>query len=355
MKAMNAVRRSVRSALGCALALIAVEASAEPAPPAKSPEPARNQTDEPTRERGEPAEEPAKESEQGPAEQPAKEQPRERPEQVQESAETDERPSASAEHPEKPVPGQVAQAGPGQDGARERRVPKGNANQRNVSKPPVLGERAATGIVYDRGPTENGSPRTPWGIEVGLGPLVAWVPDDSFDLFSDSGYWPAFAVRVGSSIWHSGPVDVAVSGAYHYAATNGAARQTPTELTLHRFLVGGQARYHLLSWFAPCGRLLAGLSYLTSELGSGDQDQVSTLSSFDFSALASAGVQARILEVKRSALLVHLYVEGGGIFTSNTRLVYQIGSGGPPRSQPVDAGTLSLTGPQLETGVLALF
>ena len=355
MKAMNAARRGVRSGLGFALALMAVQASAEPAPPVESPGPTRNQIDASTRERGEPAEEPAKEAEQGPAEAPAGERPRERSEQVKKPAETDERPPASGEHPEKPVSGQAAQAGPGQDGAREQSAARGNASQPSGSNPPVLGERAATEIVPDRGRTESASPRTPWGIEAGLGPLVAWVPDDSFDLFSDSGYWTALAVRVGSSIWSNGPFDVAVSGAYHYAETNGAARQTPTELALHRFLIGGQARHHLLPWLAPYGRLLAGVSYLTSELGSGDEDEVPTLSSFDFCALASTGVQARIKEVTRSGLLVHLYVEGGGIFTSSTELVYQIGSGGPPRSQPTDAGTLSLTGPQLQTGVLARF
>jgi hypothetical protein len=351
MKTMNAARRGVRSALGFALAWTAVQASAEAAPPVESPEPTGNQTEKPTREEGEPAQEPAQE----PADQPGKEQPREAPEPMQLPRETDERPSANAGHREEPVVGQTAQAGPGQGGAHEKRLPKGNVSRHDVADPSVLGKRGANTVVRDRGPTASASPRRPWGIEAGLGPLVAWVPDDSFGLFSDSGYWPALAVRVGSSIMSSGSFEVAASGAYHYAATNGAVRQASTELTLHRFLIGGQARYHVLSWLAPCGRLLAGLSYLTSKLGSSREDEVSTFSSLEFSVLASAGVQARILEVRRSGLLVHLYVEGGGIFTSSTELVYQMGSEGPPRSQPVDAGTISLTGPELETGVLALF
>ena len=355
MKAMIAARCGACCFLGSALALIATDAAAQPAPPVESPGPASNQPDEPPGERVEPAEQPTKEPAEGPAEQPAEDQRSEGSEQVEKPARTDEGGAISIEHPEKPVPRQSTQAERRKDGAGERRAPKGSAIQHNVPGPLVLGEHAATGIVADQRPTQSASPRTPWGIEAGVGPLFAWVPDDSFNLFSDSGYWPALAVRAGISVWHTGGFDVSVSGAYHYAATNGAVRQAPTKLTLHRFLFGGQARFPLLSWLAPCGRLLAGFSYLTSELGSGRENEVSTLSSIEFSALASAGLQARIIEAKRSGLSVQLYVEGGAIFSSNTELVYQMGSGAPPRSQPVDAGTLSLTGPQVETGVLALF
>jgi hypothetical protein len=120
-------------------------------------------------------------------------------------------------------------------------------------------------------------------------------------------------------------------------------------------MLGGQGRHHLLPWLAPYGRVLAGFSYVTSQLGSGDEDEVPKLWSFDFSAVASAGVQARIIKLARSGLLVHFYVEGGGIFTANTELVYRMGPGGPPRAQPIDLGTLSLSGPLLEAGALARF
>jgi hypothetical protein len=199
------------------------------------------------------------------------------------------------------------------------------------------------------------TPRTPWGVEIGLGPLIAWVPDDRFDLFSESGSWPAFAARASASVWSDGPLDVAASASYQFAATSGQVRQTPTELSIHRYLMGGQARHRLLSWLAPYGRILAGFADLNSRLGTGNEDEVPKLSRFAFTALAGAGIQAQVFNLPRSGLLMHLYVEGGSIFTPNTDLVYRTGSGGPPRAQPIDVGTILLSGPYLETGALARF
>jgi hypothetical protein len=329
---MNEARRLFRSGLWLAAVSMVIGAARTSAAQEPSGERrAQSEAQEPSRER--PSE----------SEEPADEQPTES---------VDERPWSDDET----LPEEQDETDDADAGSKSRTAAR--AEEAQSTKRPTKSERAKTSAAKKAPPLDPrslGPPRTPWGIEVGVGPLVAWVPDDRFDLFSDSGSWPALAARISGSVWSSGSFDVAVSSSYHFATTSGDVRETPTELSLHRFLVGAQGRHRLLPWLAPYSRVLAGFSYLTSQLGSGAEDEVPKLSSFDFSALASAGAQARIIELARSGLILHLYVEGGGIFTASTGLVYRSGSGGPPRSQPIDVGTVSLSGPHLETGAMARF
>jgi hypothetical protein len=188
----------------------------------------------------------------------------------------------------------------------------------------------------------------------GLGARLSWVPDGNFDLYSSDDVIPGVALRLGGTVFASGPYSVAVVGEYAFGSASDSARGVETRLAQHLMLLGLEPRWHFLHMLYGYARVSGGIDYVRGELAGGTLGYEGV----ELALAGKLGAAARIAGSRdgraRSARL-HVYAEGGYGFVSEFAQSYEAAEDGPARAQPVDAGTLLLSGPELGLGLMLTY
>ncbi len=189
-------------------------------------------------------------------------------------------------------------------------------------------------------------------LDLMLGARMTWVSSAGFDPFSSGDVLPQLAVRVGGVVWQKERMSLAIAVDWAGGGANDRARGEPSSIAIHRVGAGAEGRWHVLNSLFGYVRVAPGLLYSRVSLGSGDSRLVGD--DFDFSADGAAGLAYRFGGSpdgrKRSARL-HVFAEGGYSLATKSDLALQTGEDGPPRSEPIDLGSVRAGGPFVTAGL----
>ncbi len=245
----------------------------------------------------------------------------------------------------------------------------------DASKAPAEGDAAvppaapAPGLVYSSSQTEAAQQRDRtrtdaatqepddgklryhqdhWVGSVGF--RVAKISSEGFDPFADSDELAQFSVGLGRTIVTAGNFSLAGLFLYDIGGRSSEARGATTDLTVHRFTIGAEGRYHLIRQLFVFGRVAPGTIYSIAEL-----EDVSTAvenraaTNWVFATDLSAGATFELTgfpggaRKRRPNLWITL--EGGYGFAGSSELsMTPDGGGGPERAEPVELGSLALNG-----------
>lgn len=184
-----------------------------------------------------------------------------------------------------------------------------------------------------------------------LGFRVAKISSEGFDPFADTDELAQLSAGLGGTILTAGNLSLAGIFLYDIGGRSSEARGATTDLTVHRFTIGAEGRYHLIRQLFVFGRVAPGTIYSIAQL-----DDVSTAvvnqsaRSWVFATDLSAGAMfeltgfAKLGKKRRPNLWITF--EGGYGFAATSELsMTPDDSGGPERAEPVELGSLALNGP----------
>jgi hypothetical protein len=194
-----------------------------------------------------------------------------------------------------------------------------------------------------------------------VGVRVGKVSSAGLDPFSDSDELTQFSVGLGKTLFTSGDFSLAGMLLYDIGGHTGQARNADADLTVHRLLVGAEARYHFIRQFFVFGRVAPGAVHSIAKLEDHTAGDL-TLAAREwvFATDLSAGATLELTGWKGSTskrtLGVWLVFDGGYGFAGESELSLEPdGSSGPERTEPVELGPLALGGPFLRFSAMLTY
>lgn len=187
---------------------------------------------------------------------------------------------------------------------------------------------------------------------------VHWVPDSSYEMLAGSSALPLFNLRGAGTVWTQEKMSLALTGEWDFGKSGGSARNVPTSMTLNRFQLGAEGRYHFLHRLAGYGRFSTGLALMSSRLGEAGEFTEMTMSQALFTGALTAGAAFRFAgsrDGRERAVRAHLFFEAGYSYVSRAKLNYEMNESGPLRPESVDLGNLSLSGAEISAGLILSF
>lgn len=189
-------------------------------------------------------------------------------------------------------------------------------------------------------------------IEGSVGIRASKVSNDGFDPFADSDDLLQVSLGLGGTVLKLDKLSLAAVGYWDYGSRSSYARGASTSLEMHRLSAGPELRYHLHRQLYVFAHVLPGAGYSVASLRdeAAQADRYARHWSFALDGGAGAALEvygARGGETNRPRLWVT--AEGGYGHVGSTALLLKpdSDSGAPQRTQAVDLGSLSLSGPYL--------
>lgn len=194
-----------------------------------------------------------------------------------------------------------------------------------------------------------------------VGVRVGKVSSAGLDPFSDSDELAQFSFGFGKTLFTSGDFSLAGLLLYDIGGHTDEARNAETDLTVHRLLVGAEARYHFIRQLFVFGRVAPGAVHSIAKLEDHTAGNL-TLAAREwvFATDLSAGATLELTGWKGNAskrtLGVWLVFDGGYGFAGESELSLEPdGSSGPERTEPVELGPLALGGPFLRFSAMLTY
>jgi hypothetical protein len=161
---------------------------------------------------------------------------------------------------------------------------------------------------------------SPWLVEIGA--RTAFITDSGYDPFDDDNAFTQLTIGAGRVLYGSRNISVAALGFWDYGKTTSSARGQHTELEVHRFTEGPEARLHLFRELYAFGRLCAGALYTVARLDESTTGTTLRSPSWTFAADATAGAAARFAHIGPwlSGASFWFVAEGGYGWATNSDL-----------------------------------
>jgi len=194
-----------------------------------------------------------------------------------------------------------------------------------------------------------------------LGFRVAKISSEGFDPFADSDELAQFSVGLGRTVLTAGNFSLAGLFLYDIGGRSNEARGAKTELTVHRFTVGAEGRYHFIRQLFVFGRVAPGAIHSIAQLEDVSTSVVNqSARNWVFATDLSAGAMfeltgfAKTGNKRRPNLWITL--EGGYGFAAASELsMTPDGDAGPERAEPVELGSLGLSGPFMRSAFVLTY
>lgn len=196
-------------------------------------------------------------------------------------------------------------------------------------------------------------------VRFDLGWRSQFVSSAGLDPFSERDHVPHLALGASYALWARDRLSLAGALGFDYGARSANARSSDAELSLLRFTLAPEARYHVLRILALTAKVGPTLTRQEAVLSTGlatDLKDVSWKMGFD----ATAGVALEVFgyssgESRKPRIWVT--AEGGYGFSARSEQVLKPVKSGlaPERTTPVTLPDLSLSGPLFKAGAALSF
>jgi hypothetical protein len=173
------------------------------------------------------------------------------------------------------------------------------------------------------------------------------VKNAGFDLFSENDALNQFSLALGAVVLADDRLSFAAAAAWDYGESSAAIRGAPTELHLHRLTVAPEVRYHLFRRFYAFGRVGAGIAAVKASFDDAVARATRTANHVAFTVDPSAGLALEVAGENSgvsSRPRLWLLADAGYLVTTRTELVMGAASGSPARTDPLDLGSVALSG-----------
>ncbi len=188
-------------------------------------------------------------------------------------------------------------------------------------------------------------------VRFDMGVRSQFIKGAGFDPFSEDDAFHQFSTSASIAPWAKGRLSLAAVVGYEDGDTSARARSDRASLSIHRFVLAPEARYHVLRVLALTARLGPTLTREQATLsGALDSELSKTAWRLGFDATAGAALELWGYASGASHKpRLWLTAEGGYGYTASNRLTLEPADSGaaPQRLVPVELGELSLGGPLL--------
>lgn len=186
------------------------------------------------------------------------------------------------------------------------------------------------------------------------------VASDGFDPFADSDELVQLSLGLGATVLKFDRLSLAAVGYWDYGERSSHARAAETSLEVHRLTAGPELRYHLHRQLYVFAHVLPGAAYSIASLNDPALEAKRYAREWSFALDGGAGAAFEVYGAQggvtnRPRLWVTAEGGYGHAGATQLRLVPDESSGAPQRSQPVDLGSLSLSGPYLRISAAISF
>lgn len=196
-------------------------------------------------------------------------------------------------------------------------------------------------------------------LRLDLGARTQFVRSDGLDPFSENDVVPQLSLGASYVVWTRDRLSLAATLGFDYAGLSSNARSSDTSLSLQRFTLGPEARYHLLRILVLTAKVAPTLTRQKAEVSTGvgsDLRDVAWKVGFD----ATAGVAVEVFGYRSgTSKSPRLWVtaEGGYGWTASNQMVLEPKDEGaaPERFTPLELRDLSLSGPLFKIGAALSF
>ncbi len=191
-----------------------------------------------------------------------------------------------------------------------------------------------------------------WDFQFGF--RNSFVKSASFDPFSDDDVLTQLSVGVGGTLHARERVSVAVLGFWEVGSVEATAREFNSELSLRRYALGLEARYHATRRVYGYARLTPAVAHTVASLSNSSGNAPYESESWGFQLDAALGAALRVFGSGNpgSAHGLWALVEGGYGLAPEQELAFSpVGQGAPERAVPFELEPLSLSGAQLRFAV----
>ena len=247
-------------------------------------------------------------------------------------------------------------------------APASAYNQPSAAPPPAWSPD--TNAAVDRGTRPaplRDDPALPPAERVALHPYMGVigarlmiVSDEGYDAFSSNNSFPAFTLGFGRSVYASGRISIALMAFWDAGGRSETLRGEPTELSVHRFSLGPELRFHPISDGYLFGRVSPAALRTVATLresstgaefvARSDDADLDFLSSWDFGVDVTMGLAVELFGSagRRSGpIRFWLFGEGGYGWASSTPLDWKPEAddpSAPERVAVLDQGELGVRG-----------
>lgn len=184
-----------------------------------------------------------------------------------------------------------------------------------------------------------------------LGFRVAKISSEGFDPFADSDELAQLSLGLGRTIVTAGNLSLAGLFLYDIGGRSNEARGAETDLTVHRFTLGAEGRYHFIRQLFVFGRIAPGAIHSIAQLedvttGVDRQEARNWVFATDLSAGAMFELTGFSGGSRKRRPSLWITLEGGyGIAGASELSMTPDDDGGPERAEPIALGSLGLGGP----------
>ncbi len=272
---------------------------------------------------------------------PAGEQPSPQPEAPVNEAEVDPTPSAPApEEPVAPPPVVTASAPP---------------------RPLLRAEAPITDAEKERPEPDDGllgSHQTHFSLQLGV--RTSFISDPGFDLFSEDDVFQGMSLSAGRVLVTEGPLSLAALVGGDFSGNDATARGAKSALFQHRYWLGGEARYHLLSRLYVFVRLAPALLNTKARLSDPVAQVEREAGGLSFGADGSAGAAIELLgkaSGHSSTPRGWVTADGGYSWSESDALSFSASEddSAPTRTASLEVGDLALRGGFFRVGIAVTF
>jgi hypothetical protein len=173
------------------------------------------------------------------------------------------------------------------------------------------------------------------------------VKNAGFDLFSEDDALNQFSLALGAVVLADDRLSFAAAVAWDYGEASAAIRGAPTELHLHRLTIAPEVRYHIFRRFYAFGRVGAGIAAVKASWDDAVARATRAANHLAFTVDPSAGLALEIAGENSgvsSRPRLWLLADAGYLVTTRTELVMGAASGSPARTDPINLGSVALSG-----------
>lgn len=212
-----------------------------------------------------------------------------------------------------------------------------------------FGLLAALSFASGRAAAEPLAPHQPYA-QASLGVRISNVSDAGYDPFSSSDELTQVSLSLAATLLRFDRFSLAATGFWDYGQKGSAARGAETELDVHRLTIGPELRYHLLPPLYFFVHALPAFAHTSASIEDGVADVTREARHWSYGVDGAAGAAFEAYAARSGQVRPRIWViaEGGYGYLGSTSLKMLPEAGeGPQRPEPVNLGTLSLSGPYL--------
>jgi len=211
----------------------------------------------------------------------------------------------------------------------------------------------------DTKPEEPLPPAGPPGWQAFIGIRTAWHTGAGFDPFSENNVMTGVTLGASRRVMTSGPFSFAGALTFDGGTRKSTARGAPTSLQSFRFLLGPEARWHLIPELYVYLRPSAGVLRSVASLEDSSTGTTLYAKNWVLAADATAGAAFAFADLRRVSGDLRFWVMADGGYgyatTTDLALAPEEDAGAPQRTAALDLGELSLSGPYFRLSAAATF